>query len=160
MGQTSIAMLNKTGYSMFWNSMWDNKITYNRFLKEDIYINNFFELIFNDNMSFNVFNIKKINIKNFSPIIQDINNHNNLHKYLNSFNKHEYFSSKTWILKYQKWVVLFYFIYMQKQLKIKTLEDSVISDNSNIIIKNYFYFTNKILLNYTVLNKNFKKINF
>ena len=64
MAQISIPMSNKVGYSMFWNSMWDNKINYTRSLKEDIYLNRFVNLVFEDNISANTlkfFNKKYLN---------------------------------------------------------------------------------------------------
>ena len=62
MGQAGIPILNKVGYSMFWNSMWDNKINYNRSSNEDVFLIKFMDLFLNDGISINTFNIKKYNI--------------------------------------------------------------------------------------------------
>ena len=164
MGQTSIARLNKTGYSMFWNAMWDNKVNYSRFLKEDLYINDFFNLIFNDNMSLNIFNFKKINFKsNHNYVIfQNINNHQSLFKYISSLNKISYFSSKLWILRYQKWVIFFYFLYIEKTPNNKKLLEDIFNYNLNysFFLKNYFNFSNSTTINYKFWSDGLKKNEF
>lgn len=151
MGQSSIPMLNKVGYSMFWNSMWDNRVLYTKFIKEDLYFNDFFKLIFNDNLSINLFNLKKLKKNKYikKNLIQFIDNTNNikLMKYLNSNNKINYTQSKLWILKYQKWIIFYQFIYLSKF--DKTFKNSIVdsfsfkSENSDII-KNYLKINNKL----------------
>lgn len=46
MGRVSMPIMNKTGYSMYWNSMWDDKLNYSRSLKDNIFINDFIYLLF------------------------------------------------------------------------------------------------------------------
>lgn len=125
MGQISIPMSNKVGYSMYWNSMWDNKINYSRSLKEDIFLNKFILLVFEDCISSKV--LKYFN-KNYSESILykynfhlKMSNKLEFNKYLMKNNKIVFYSSKLWILKYQKWIILYFYIYIPffNRLKIK-----------------------------------------
>ena len=70
MAQISIPMSNKVGYSMFWNSMWDSKINYAKSLKEDIYLNKFVPMIFNDSISTKI--LKTINFNQLKKKYQVI----------------------------------------------------------------------------------------
>ena len=138
MGQISIPMSNKVGYSMYWNSMWDNKINYTRSLKEDIYLNRFILLVFEDCISSKI--IKFYN-KNYSTAILNkynfhtrISNKNEFNRYLTKINKITFYSSRLWILKYQKWIILYFYIYLptfnRLKIKINLVEkNTTVSDN-------------------------------
>ena len=138
MGQISIPMSNKVGYSMYWNSMWDNKINYTRSLKEDIYLNRFILLVFEDCISSKI--IKFYN-KNYSTAILNkynfhtrIPNKNEFNRYLTKINKITFYSSRLWILKYQKWIILYFYIYLptfnRLKIKINLVEkNTTVSDN-------------------------------
>jgi len=140
MGQISIPMSNKVGYSMYWNSMWDNKINYSRSLKEDIYLNKIINLFFEDNVSTNIlktpkkFQKNQINVKKYNLHSKSVKIDFVLLKYLNKFNKIKIFPAKLWILKYQRWVILFYFIYLPHFNKYKK--------TSNVVVKNNFSLNN------------------
>ena len=161
MGQSGISMLNKTGYSMFWNSMWDNKISYNRHFKEDIFLNKFFLLGFNDNLSNNFISEFK-NLKKNSKFTtnQNINlNKVNLKNYLLNLNKIEYFSSKLWVFRYQNWLILYHFIFITNSNK----NNNNIFNNTNLYKNNFSnvidcYKKSTNLNNFTYSNFN-KKIN-
>lgn len=165
MGQSGISMLNKVGHSMFWNSMWDNKIMYNRLLKEDLFLNKFFSLAFNDGLSANILNYKKKNLSLFKRYSHIIDNKKIvLYKYLKNINKVNYFSSKLWILRYQKWVVLYHFVYItnfNKKVKhIKRVESKrIYGNNFFYIYKCYAKINKKLKISYN-LHKNQPKINF
>ena len=64
MGQISIPASNKSGYSMFWNSMWDSKHNYNVFLKQDIFIKSSLILFFSDYSSDKLFFFLKFDSRN------------------------------------------------------------------------------------------------
>ena len=142
MGQAGIPMLNKVGYSMFWNSVWDSKIHYNRFLKEDIFLNQFFLLSFNDNSSLNTFNFKsKKKINNFKIKNHFIDNEkSSLYKFLLNLNRVDYYSSKLWILRFQKWIILYHFLYITNfnKLLIKKSNDLEFFNYYD----NFYYFYN------------------
>lgn len=120
MAQISIPMSNKVGYSMFWNSMWDNKINYSRGLKEDVYLNKFIPLLFQDKISRKIFKTIDFNKIDLNKMVLRYNLHmkvlnfnkKNFYKYLSEINKVKYFKSKIWILKYQKWFIIYFFIYL------------------------------------------------
>lgn len=162
MAQISIPMSNKVGYSMFWGSMWDNKINYDRGLKEDIYLNQFVPLIFEDSISTKIFktvNFSTLDIKRLNKLYSlhvklDNLKKNDFYKYLLELNKVNFFKSKIWLLKYQKWVIIYFFIYLPtfNDLKNKPLSSSDInhSTNQNSINKLYsLYKITNIKLKYS-----------
>ena len=120
MGQISIPATNKSGYSMFWNSMWDDKINFARSLKEDIYLKQFVPLIFNDGISTKILktvNYNKLDLEKISKQyklhtkIKNLNK-NDFYKYILDWNRLNFFNSKVWVLKYQKWVIIYFFMYL------------------------------------------------
>lgn len=158
MGQTSISMLNKVGYSMFWNSMWDNKINYSRFLKEDQFINNFFDLFMTDNMSLKVFDLNKLRRLKNSRYLQtySINYNLNFNKYFKNLNKTNCLTTKIWILRYQKWLILFHFIYIQKNNNFLLLDSNNYHYDYSFNMALYFKYTNFLSTNYNYQKKSFK----
>jgi hypothetical protein len=113
MGQISIPAANKSGYSMFWNSMWDSKHNYSIFLKQDIFIKSSLILFLNDYSSDKLFfflklktrlNFNKYFIKNlfFNKNVS----YNFFYKYIRKVNNNDLFFSKIWLLRYQSWVIL------------------------------------------------------
>lgn len=123
MGQISIPMLNKVGYSMYWNSMWDNKVDFSRSLKEDIYLNKFVPLIFSDLISAKILkysksSIKKIDIDYYNIPTKNKTKHE-IYLHLLRSNKLNLYSSKIWILKYQKWLIIFFFVYLPRYNRLK-----------------------------------------
>lgn len=119
-------IMNKTGYSMYWNSMWDDKLNYSRSLRDNIFINNFIYLLFeggyssffflnlkdyeNDSVFLKLkkkysFHTKKIFKKND---VGSIINYKLIKKKKKKFRP---FLSKIWILKYQTWVIIYFYIY-------------------------------------------------
>lgn len=157
MAQISIPMSNKVGYSMYWSSMWDNKINYSRSLKEDIYLNQFIPLIFNDKISNKILktlDFNKIDLKNslmkYNIHIKSYNlDKKNFYKYLKNINKVNFFKSKIWILKFQKWIIIYFFIYLPYFNKFKR------KIYKNVFIKKNFKYNN--LNNFISL---YKKANF
>ena len=147
MGQAGIPILNKVGYSMFWNSMWDNKVLYNRMLKEDIFLDKFFSLAFNDSLSSNTLILKNKNFYFFKKYnqIPDLKK-KNVYKYMFNKSKSNYYSTKLWILKYQKWVILYHFLY-------------ILDFNRNRRNNKNFLYNKFINSNYFYLYKCYKKTN-
>ena len=132
---------------MYWNSMWDNKIIFNRFLKEDEYLNKFFNLIFVDNISSNIFKIKEF--KNIDSISNQYiyKDKNSFKKYLHSINNINCFLSKIWILRYQHWLIVYNFLFISKSNKHI---NSVYQDNYFNYRVNFFY----LFKYYLKINKN------
>ena len=162
MAQISIPMSNKVGYSMYWNSMWDSKINFSRALKEDIYLKSFIPLIFDDNISNKI--LKTYSFENLlkKKILTKYNLHlktNNLkknlfYKYILNLNKMIFFGSKVWVLKYQKWVIIYFFMYFPKFSDLKNnqkVKERYSTNNDNNSINNLFslYKTVTIKLKYS-----------
>jgi len=162
MGRISTPILNKVGYSMFWNSMWDNKINYTRSLKEDIYLNRFVNLVFEDNISANTlkfFNKKYLNL-NYSlyKIPSKVKTEKNLKNYFIKFGKVEFYTSRLWILKYQKWVILYLYIYLPLHNKLKIRKNLLFKDlDYNDDIFNLYNFYKKSNLKISLSFKLFQK---
>jgi hypothetical protein len=114
MGQISIPAANKSGYSMFWNSMWDSKHNYNIFLKQDIFIKSSLILFLNDYSSDKLFFFLKSDSKKFfnKYLISDLKlkkniNFNSYYNFIRNLdNNNDLFFSKLWLLRYQSWVIL------------------------------------------------------
>jgi len=114
MGQISIPAANKSGYSMFWNSMWDSKHNYSVFLKQDVFIKSSLILFLNDYSSDKLFFFLKLETKkSFKKYLisslkfkKDVN-FKSYYKFIRlSDNDNNMFFSKLWVLRYQSWVIL------------------------------------------------------
>jgi len=164
MAQISIPMSNKVGYSMYWNSMWDNKINYTKNLKEDIYLKKIIPFFFNDKISINLLKFKNYKYKyididryymhyNFDKINKNFIN------FLYKNNDIEMYPSKLWIVRYQKWVILFYFLYIPNFKKLNKFNIKVSDFNMSYFFNYYsFYSKANIKLSYSYdFFKNSKK---
>lgn len=156
MAQRGIPMANKVGYSMYWSSMWDNlNKSYPKTLKEDIYLRKIMPFFFDDKNSINILKLrKKINKKDIEKYLIHSNRkeiNKDLLKYLFKKNKVIMYPSKLWILRYQSWLILFYFIFLPqfgefgkgaKLQKILKLDDffSVYSFYKKVTIKSSYSF--------------------
>jgi hypothetical protein len=138
MGQISLPVLNRTGYSMFWQSVWDEKHNYNRGLKEDILLRRVLSLFFYDRMVHKRHFVNYDVIEN-SSILYDLdswsvfkdNKHLYIH-FLNSLKKKNntpYYVLKVWILKFQTWVVIFFSLYVPSR---KSLSDKLKKKSFNL----------------------------
>jgi|HigsolmetaAR202D_1030399.scaffolds.fasta_scaffold01127_21 Ribosomal protein S3, N-terminal domain. len=125
MGQSSIPLLNRSGYSMFWSSLWDSKYTYSKLVKEDYFIRQYINNIFKEKISSKpVFFLK--NFKNFSHFTFSKFNINiaadlsvsSLSKFLFKANKLPSYLSKIRIIRFQKWLIIYFRIYTPNSLKI------------------------------------------
>ena len=124
MGRVSMPIMNKTGYSMYWNSMWDDKLNYSRSLKDDIFIKEFIYLFFQGNNTFmffldlknyeNKFNFLK---KKYNFQVKKVPKKNAIgaeigKKYaVKKKAKFRPYLSKVWVLKYQTWLVIYFYSY-------------------------------------------------
>ena len=155
MGRVSMPIMNKTGYSMYWNSMWDDKINYSRSLKDSIFIKDFIYVLFEGGYSYfffldlkncennnNFLNLKKKYSFHTKKIFKknDIGSIISYKLIKKKKNKFRPYLSKIWILNYQTWVVVYFYIYsfnlsiFFKRLKSKFKYSSVYT---NIILKYY-----------------------
>ena len=97
MVQKNIPYINKSGYSMFWNSMWDNKNNYSKFLQKDYFIKSFINYFFSDFLqnqfvfktNFNKLDLNSIKLNYNYNFLS--NNKNYLNLFLNNKINNEFF---------------------------------------------------------------------
>lgn len=122
MGRVSVPIMNKSGYSMYWNSIWDDKLNYTRSLKDGIFLKEFMYLFFEggsySTLFFNLSLFQKkfeyLNKKYFFHTIKFIKKNNFKYKsgYLIKRKKgFKPYLSKIWILKYQTWIIIYFYSY-------------------------------------------------
>jgi hypothetical protein len=112
MAQPRLPVLNKTGYSMFWNSVWNDHYNYTRNLKEDTIISNivpnFIDTFF--------LSLKQFYNKNMFKSISKINGTYSFdtdiflyRAFCNKLNRryHKLYFFKTWVIKFQTWIVVY-----------------------------------------------------
>jgi len=158
MGRISSPCLNKAGYSMFWNNMWDDKHNFSKILCEDEFLRVTMPLVFEDNFSNDlVMYLKKENISdqklNFYEIFCKNSKPIDIRKWL-KLEKVSLFFSKTWILRYQGWIILYIFIYLP------VFNNFLVEESANFdfeksyfnIFFNYYYNLLKISYNNRYLN--------
>lgn len=157
MGQISIPASNKSGYSMFWNSMWDSKHNYNVFLKQDIFIKSSLILFFSDYSSDKLFFFLKFDSKNkFKKFkIHSIRNKkkinfNSYYNFIRNNNKNDIFFSKLWLLRYQSWVILNISIF-------SFFKEDVFKKKLEINFDNWFfyYYKNLFLTNKKIIKNKY-----
>lgn len=155
MGRISLPFLNKAGTSLFWGSVWDNKHNYTKNLKEDIFLKTCVPFIFKNRISSKlIFFLKKKALVNSDIIQSDILNfsevnYKNLHSYYNYRSKKiDMYLGKTWVLKYQNWVILYIFFYsalFNERLKIPKRYGRYIFEYNDIF---YNYYSGLIKINF------------
>lgn len=157
MGQISIPASNKSGYSMFWNSMWDSKHNYNVFLKQDIFIKSSLILFFSDYSSDKLFFFLKFDSRNkFKKFkIHSIRNKkkinfNSYYNFIRNNNKNDIFFSKLWLLRYQAWVILNISIF-------SFFKEGVFKKKLEINFDNWFfyYYKNLFLTNKKIIKNKY-----
>ena len=170
MGRISVPMMNKTGYSMYWNSMWDDKLNYSRSFKEDVLIKIFFNLFVEGGYLF----VKSSKMSNVDDYLKILKNNYNLPflKFKRDENRYNYildtrkesqrYLFKVWLFKYQSWVIFYFFTYSfnlskfsKKFFKKKPRFKKKINKNKQYfnIFSNYYYTLLKIDYSYKRFNK-------
>lgn len=158
MGRVSVPIMNKTGYSMYWDSIWDDKINYSRSLKDGIFLKEFIRLFFEGgSYSMFFFNLSKFK-KNFKYLkrryffhikkIPKKNDFGNIVRYQHVIDRNERpktYLSKIWILKYQSWIIIYFYAY--------TFKLSVFFRKKINFKKKYYKYTNIISKYYNSLFK-------
>jgi hypothetical protein len=151
-------IMNKSGYSMYWNSMWDDKLNYTRSFKDDVFIKFFFYLFIEGGYSF----LMRYKIKNIDDHFNYLKIKYNLHilkkkkdenKYMyltDESNSSKIYLSKIWVLKYQTWIIFYFFTYSFKSgvfFKKKKYAKLGKSNNNYLNLMNSYY-KNLIKVNY------------
>jgi len=169
MVQKSMPYVNKTGYSMFWNSMWDSKNNYSKFLQKDFFIKSFIDFFLSDFVQ-NQFLFKlSLNKNNTNLLIfKQLYNLNFLEKnkkyinlYLNNNFNSDILISKIWFFRYQNWIILYFFIFsksnsyiFKKNLKIKKNSNFIYNYLNNYYSNLFNFNLNKCYINTFFFKKN------
>ena len=157
MVQKNMPYINKTGYSMFWNSMWDSKNNYSKFLQKDFFIKSFLNFFLSDflqNQFVFKYNLNKNNFlllkKNYNlNFLEDNKKYINL--YLNNNFNPDIYLSKIWLFKYQNWIIIYFFIFSKSNTYI--FKKNIKSKKNNFYFYNY---VNNYYLNFLKLNNSNK----
>lgn len=162
MGRISMPIMNKTGYSMYWGSMWDEKVNYSKSLIENLFLKDFLYLFFENNSNMMHLDFKQIyKNPNLRKLIRTgkIKTRKvgkkdalgNILGYVHKKQKRFYkkYISKIWFLKYQSWFIVYFFCYtfnLSKIFKRKRRRTKFLRKYFNLITK---YYINTIKLNNT-----------
>jgi len=157
MVQKNIPYINKSGYSMFWNSMWDNKNNYSKFLQKDYFIKSFINYFFSDFLqnqfvfktNFNKLDLNSIKLNYNYNFLS--NNKNYLNLFLNNKINNELHISKNLLFKYQNWIILYFFVFSRNNSYV--LKKNTKFYTNNVYFSNYL---NNFYLNLFKLNVNKK----
>lgn len=115
MGQVSLPVLNRTGYTMFWSSTWDNLSNFQKNFKQDILLRRLVPFFFSNPIFETSFFFKRDLISLNSTIrigswqknnpFTDVNLES-IDIFYNSNVRPTYFN-KIWIFRFRGWVVVF-----------------------------------------------------
>lgn len=142
MGQTKFKILNRSGYSVYWNNSWESKKNYKKNFINFLFLELFLEKIFNDNLFVqDYFYIKNKLCSKYNYLSKNIVFLKKLNIFKNNFKKLKVFNSKIWILKYQNWIVINVYVYIVKNtdISINTVKKKKIIYSNN----KYSYYSNK-----------------
>ncbi len=143
MGQTKFKILNRSGYSVYWNNSWESKNNYKKNFINYFFLDLFLEKIFNDNLFvqdyFFIKNKQSLNKVNY--LYKNVIFLKKLHIFKNNFKKLKVFNSKIWILNYQSWVIVNVYTYILKNtnVSINTVKKKKIINNG----QKYSFFLSK-----------------
>lgn len=170
MGQISLPVLNRTGYSMFWSSVWDSKHNYNKLFKQDVALKKLILSLFSERFFFkkqfiNLKTLSNTNIFNSFDNWSVFKNDKSLISFftvvLKKRKSNYIYPLKVWIIRVQCWVIVFFSIYSPFKAVLKQLDE----DDSNNYKKalnvfegyfNVFLFNQKYNNIYNVNNKFYK----
>jgi hypothetical protein len=159
MGQLNLPILNRTGYNMYWGSIWDNCYSYSKEFNKNLFIKNILILLLNDRLlyrsfflskKFNKFFSKKnINFSNF--IINDLSEFSDIAR-----RTIPCFYSRVWYMKYQSWTLISLFIYSTKIQRQKFLNKKIEKKfKLHFSYYNYLYFLkNDFNTRYSIFSDN------
>jgi len=146
MGQINLPVLNRTGYSTFWDSNWDNYYNYQKEFNKNIFLKNLLILILDDRILYSsFFNSKKLNNFIYNKSLKFSNYFDNRTIIFGNFSKKNlpFFHSKIWYIKYQNWLLISLFIYnIINKINIPLYENSTTSYKLYYKYYNFLYFLN------------------
>jgi hypothetical protein len=124
MGQTKFKVLNKAGYSIYWNNSWESKNNYKKNFINFYFLDLFLEKIFNDSLfTQDYFFLKnKFTQNKTNYLYKNIIFFKKINVFKNNFKKLKIFNSKIWILNYQGWIIVNVYTFIIKNVDINTIK--------------------------------------
>lgn len=115
LGQASIPVLNRTGYSMYWLSSWDDKHTYNGLFNQDMFVRSFIDNLFHRKISSHfIFFTKKSADHKYKKFLSKYKiffrhsvNFKQTPKFLRRFYKIPYYWSKIRLIRFNSWLIIY-----------------------------------------------------
>ena len=125
MGQRTLPVMNRQGYSSVWNYIWDDKLNYSDNYNEDIFLKHFFERYFSNEGMQSQAIAKYIDStpstrKNkfslgFSAVASSLNS-----KQLNKNINYKFIKmSKIYLLRYNGWCIIHLYVYKPNKINFK-----------------------------------------
>jgi len=158
LGQVTLPVLNRKGYSNVWENHWESKFSYSTQLSEDLFFKKFFKIFLQNwlssNSSFFKKNLNKSNKvdlkkkrykKYFNTNKKDFNDKDVL-TYL-QFTKNKkfpYYISKTFIIRYSSWIILYMYVYIPRAWYTRLSFRVTKNYRYNYTYDLYKYQTNKV----------------
>ena len=135
MGQTKFKVLNRSGYSIYWNNSWESKKNYKKNFINFLFLELFLEKIFNDSLFVqDYFYIKNKTVLKNNFLSKNIIYLKKLNIFKNNLKNLKVFNSKIWVFKYQNWVIINVYTY--------TVKNTDVGINT-VKKKKIFYFNSK-----------------
>ena len=166
MGQINLPVLNRTGYSSFWQSVWDDKHNFNRGMKEDLLIRKLIPYIFLDRISkkkqfinFKFFkNSRHLNsLKFWTQIKSPKNVYPKLKAFMWKKSIVLFYILKICIIRFQTWIIFYLSLYtpIKQALSNKTKKYNPIKHMGY-----YHLFLSSTQFSKQYFNKNLQKFKF
>jgi len=162
MGQLNLPVLNRVGYKMYWNSVWDSCYSYRKEFNKNFFLKAVLMLLLSDRLLYGSFFLskkfnffldkKKLNFSNFTI--------NSSEEFMELAKKNiPCFYSRIWYIKYQSWVLITLFIYSAKVQRQKFFKKNIFKKNKiYFCYYNYLYFLKNNFNNkYNILADNTDK---
>jgi len=139
LGQINFPALNKVGYFLLWDSVWEDFFNYKQLLTADIFLKNLIYLLFSDYIMFsNYFLSNKyfyFLINSNSVFFNKYKNFNDLIKFFKkqSLRTSPVYFGKVWFIQFQNWILISLYIY-------KPLIKKIIANKETQLVNSHYFF--------------------
>ena len=157
MGQVTLPVINRKGYSDIWESSWINNSIHTNLINEDIFIKNFLKIFLKNWASFAHLNkatfskqLKKKNFRKERFIFYDYVRHVILEQNLVEFfrkknlKKFPYYTAKIFVAKFSSWIIIYTYVYVPRPWKKRFVLKQQKQYNYSYINDLYSYHTAKL----------------
>lgn len=164
MGQVTLPVLNRKGYSSVWENHWESKLNFTKQLNEDMFFKEFFRIFFKNWLSYQTpifwknyksksIDSKVTRFKKFKIVYtttQDLKLF--LKKTINK--RFTYNFSKLFLIRFQNWIIMYVYIYVPQVWINRLQKRKVHYFNKNYIDSLYKHNTMKLLY----MNNNYYRL--